>query len=187
MRTRKVVLSTSSEKETFNVGVAVGSLLKANTIIALGGELGVGKTLFIKGAAKSLGVDCILRSPTFTLLQEYIGAIPIYHFDFYRLEEEEELWEIGFHEYLENGGIVFIEWAFKFPSSLPDERLDIFIETYNLRDSFLHNRRKLYLVPYGEYYENLVDKLLEINQYDSQGKLMHQEIAEKDKGGAGNC
>ncbi len=181
MHIGKVILSTSSESETFNVGAALGSLLTKNTVIGVNGELGVGKTVLIKGAAKALGIEHPIRSPTFTLLQVYQGFIPLYHFDFYRLEEEEELMEIGFYEFVESEGVVFIEWAQKFSACLPEEFLEIYLERYNIDNLQASNNRKIYLFPRGNYYEKMVEKLLEINRYDYQGRLTFNNLFAKNE------
>jgi tRNA threonylcarbamoyladenosine biosynthesis protein TsaE len=89
--------------------------------------LGAGKTTLIQGFAEGLGVgrDYYVRSPTFTLMQEYHGRLPLYHFDFYRLSHDDEVWDIGFEDYLEAGGVMIVEWADKFPAILPAARLDL--------------------------------------------------------------
>jgi tRNA threonylcarbamoyladenosine biosynthesis protein TsaE len=89
-------------------------------VLALCGDLGAGKTQFVKGLATALGSDATVTSPTFTLIHEYLdGRLPLYHFDFYRLEDEDEALKIGLDEYLNGGGICVIEWADKFPALLP--------------------------------------------------------------------
>jgi|GEM_PF-80976 len=184
MNTGKALLSTTSERETFAVGEALGGLLKRGTVIALDGDLGAGKTVLVKGATSGLGVERQVRSPTFNLLQVYHGRVPVYHFDFYRLEDEAELLEIGFQEYMDDTeGVVFIEWALKFPRELPGERLEIFLEYENSGEPGTSKHRKLYLMPRGEYYRELLDNLLETNQYDYRGRLNPREITLCDTGG----
>jgi tRNA threonylcarbamoyladenosine biosynthesis protein TsaE len=89
--------------------------------------LGSGKTTFIQGFAAGLGIGAAyyVRSPTFTLLQVYHGRLPLYHFDFYRLSDVSEAYDIGFEEYLEAAGVVIVEWADKFPALLPPAHLHI--------------------------------------------------------------
>ena len=90
-------------------------------IIAITGDLGAGKTHFVKGMAAGLGGDIVVTSPTFTLVHEYpCDRKPLFHFDFYRLESAEEVRDIGFDDYVDGGGIIAIEWADKFPELLPD-------------------------------------------------------------------
>jgi tRNA threonylcarbamoyladenosine biosynthesis protein TsaE len=98
----------------------------AATVLSLIGDLGAGKTEFVKGLALGLGIDGEITSPTFTILHEYRGGrLPLFHLDFYRLREEWELDEIGFDEYLRAGGICAIEWGDKFPHRLPPDRLKV--------------------------------------------------------------
>jgi tRNA threonylcarbamoyladenosine biosynthesis protein TsaE len=109
-----------SPEETVAFGSAYASRLSPGDVLALSGDLGAGKTHFVKGLAAGLGVSTPVTSPTFTLLHEYPGAgLPLYHFDFYRLETEEEVLAIGLDDYLSGDGIVVIEWAEKFAALLP--------------------------------------------------------------------
>ena len=94
--------------------------LRRGDVLALSGDLGAGKTHFVKGVAAALGAEAVVTSPTFTLIHEYLGGrLPVYHFDFYRLEDEDEVLKIGLDEYLDGDGICLIEWADKFPALLP--------------------------------------------------------------------
>ena len=89
-------------------------------VLALVGELGAGKTCLSKGIVRGLGFTGQVSSPTFTLIHEYLGGrLPVFHFDFYRLESAEELWGIGWEEYLEGNGLVIAEWADRFPEAMP--------------------------------------------------------------------
>ncbi len=110
-----------SPTETFALGRAFAESLHSGDVIALCGELGAGKTHFIKGLAAGLGCDPdAVTSPTFTLINEYTdGRLPLYHFDFYRLENGLELIRVGLDDYLDGNGVVAIEWADKFPQLLP--------------------------------------------------------------------
>jgi tRNA threonylcarbamoyladenosine biosynthesis protein TsaE len=113
------IISRSAE-ETLAFGRRVADAVSAGDVLALVGELGAGKTQFAKGVAAGLGHQSEVTSPTFTLVHEYTGGrLPLYHFDFYRLDAEEEAWQIGFDDYLSSGGVVAIEWANKFPALLP--------------------------------------------------------------------
>ena len=101
----------------------------AGHVYALVGDLGVGKTVFTKGFAEGLGIEEAVNSPTFTILQIYDeGRIPLYHFDVYRIEEPEEMEEIGFDEYIEGDGVCLIEWAGRIADLLPDNTIVIRIE-----------------------------------------------------------
>ena len=101
-------------------GRALGATLRRGDVLGLCGDLGAGKTHFVKGLAAALGASADVTSPTFTLIHEYIGGrLPLYHFDFYRLDDEDDALKIGLDEYLDGDGICVIEWADKFPDLLP--------------------------------------------------------------------
>jgi len=101
----------NSVEETYEVAHKIADSLKGGEIILLNGDLGAGKTTFTKGLAKALGVKDTVTSPTFTFMKEYNeGRIPLYHFDMYRVESEEELYELGLNDYLYMQGVCVIEW-----------------------------------------------------------------------------
>lgn len=105
---------------TIAFGRAYAARLAAGDVLALTGELGAGKTHFVKGLAAGLGAGVEVTSPTFTLIHEYpAGRLPLFHFDLYRLESEDELLRIGFDDYLDARGVLALEWADKFPALLP--------------------------------------------------------------------
>jgi tRNA threonylcarbamoyladenosine biosynthesis protein TsaE len=107
-------------EETRSLGSSFVRNLTAGTVLSLVGDLGAGKTEFVKGLAVGLGYAGPVTSPTFTILHEYRGGrVPLFHMDFYRLRDERELDEIGLEEYLSAGGICAIEWGEKFPGRLP--------------------------------------------------------------------
>ena len=109
-----------SPAETFAHGRALAATLRAGDVLALDGDLGAGKTHFVKGIAAGLGCEGDVTSPTFTLVHEYTGGrLPLFHFDFYRLDSEDETLRIGLDDYLGGGGVLVIEWAGKFPALLP--------------------------------------------------------------------
>jgi len=114
---------TASEAETVRAGATLGPLLRAGDVIALSGDLGAGKTQLVKGVARGLGVDEPVTSPTFNLLLVHPGALPLYHFDLYRLEHAEDLDEIDFYGVLEGDGVSMIEWGDRFPEALPADHL----------------------------------------------------------------
>jgi len=99
--------------------------LAAGTVIALHGDLGAGKTCLVQGMAKGLGVAGSVHSPTFTLINEYRGRIPLYHLDLYRLHGEHDAWEIGIDQYLQSDGITAIEWADRIAKLLPEKTIHI--------------------------------------------------------------
>ncbi len=110
-----------SVEDTLSLGASVAEGLEAGAVLGLMGRLGSGKTHFVKGLARGLGCVGEVTSPTFTLVHEYTGGrLPLFHLDLYRLESEEELWAIGWEEYLDAGGVIAVEWADKFPAVLPE-------------------------------------------------------------------
>ena len=123
---------THSPEETAHLAGTIGKIIREGTVICLDGELGVGKTLFVRALARTLGVESDVTSPTFNLMNIYEAACPIVHFDLYRITSEEELEDIGFYEYAEaTEGIVLIEWAEKFPDAMPADHLSVRIEALN--------------------------------------------------------
>lgn len=102
---------THSFEETVELGKKFGRILKPGDVVCLSGDLGTGKTAFTNGIAKELGIDSYITSPTFTLVNEYQGKYPLYHFDVYRIADPEEMFDIGFEEYLNGEGITIIEWG----------------------------------------------------------------------------
>ena len=116
----------TSPEETQAIAKEIARGLAPGSVLILTGDLGAGKTEFVKGLAKELGIDDPVTSPTFTLVHEYRGAqVTLYHLDLYRLNSEKELDEIGFDDCLSAGGICAIEWGNKYPTRLPKGRLEI--------------------------------------------------------------
>ena len=150
-----MVLQTKSTSETIRIGRVIGRFLKAGDVVALVGELGTGKTQFIKGLAVAIGAGkpTYISSPSFTLINEYPGRLDFYHIDLYRLKSEKEAEELGLEDYFQGGGITAIEWADKIPSLLPKEILRI-----HIRYTGKHNR-SLEIVGKGDPYEKLVNRL----------------------------
>jgi tRNA threonylcarbamoyladenosine biosynthesis protein TsaE len=121
---------TQSVAETQELGQAIGQCVVGGTVLALSGNLGAGKTHLTQGIAVGLGIERkLVNSPTFALIQEYAGRLPIFHFDTYRLRSVDEFLELGFDEYLAAQGICIIEWADRVLEVLPDDRLTIQIST----------------------------------------------------------
>ena len=124
-----------------------------NMVICLNGELGSGKTVFVKGFAASLGIEDNITSPTFTIIKEYEnGELPLYHMDVYRFDEMEE--NIGISDYFKKGGVTIIEWAELVTNKLPEERLDI---KFKIVDE---DTRVLVFEPHGKEYEELCERVL---------------------------
>ena len=103
---------TKSPEETEDVGFRLGTELKPNTVLAFTGDLGAGKTAFTRGLARGLGATERVTSPTYTIVNEYLsGRLPLFHFDMYRLSCSDELWDIGWEDYLARGGVCAVEWS----------------------------------------------------------------------------
>lgn len=105
------MIYSSSEAQTSLAGEKLAKILRPGDVIAYYGDLGAGKTAFTRGLAKGLGLGSRVNSPTFTIVNEYLGDIPLFHFDMYRLGDAEELFEIGWEDYLDRGGICAVEWS----------------------------------------------------------------------------
>jgi len=116
------VIETNSAEETFALGKKLGEAAVAGAAFTLNGDLGVGKTVFAQGFAEGLGITGAVNSPTFTILQVYEeGRLPLYHFDVYRIEDPEEMYEVGFDDYLYGQGVCLIEWAEMVAEMLPED------------------------------------------------------------------
>jgi tRNA threonylcarbamoyladenosine biosynthesis protein TsaE len=153
----KAVIQTKSASQTIRLGKRIGGLLQPGDVVALVGELGAGKTQFIKGLAEGAGVGkpTYISSPSFTLINEYPGRVPFYHVDLFRLEQEKDAEELGLDDYFQGDGISAIEWADKIPSLLPKDMLLIHI-AYTGKNS-----RSLEIIGKGKHYEDLVKGLSE--------------------------
>lgn len=124
-----MVIETTTREETLAFGVKIGKQALPGMVICVDGDLGAGKTVLAQGIAKGLGVTEPVVSPTFTIIQEYWdGRLPFYHFDAYRIEEPEEMYEVGFEDYFYGGGVCMIEWAELIRELLPEEYVHITIE-----------------------------------------------------------
>ncbi len=145
-------ITTRSERDTIELAQNFESEKFPNMVICLNGELGSGKTIFTKGIANALGIKENITSPTFTIIKEYDGELPLYHMDVYKLDGAFE--GVGIEEYFHKGGVVVIEWADTIEEILPEERLDI---KFKLVDE---NKRILILTPHGKQYEDLCEAVL---------------------------
>lgn len=122
-----MIYKSNSPKETANIAKAFAKKLQKGDVLCLSGDLGVGKTAFVQGLAKGLGVDDYISSPTFTIVNCYEGTLPLYHFDVYRISDPDEMYEIGYEEYVYGDGISVIEWPQIINDILPESRYDITI------------------------------------------------------------
>jgi ATPase, YjeE family len=118
--------STSTE-ETEALGQSLAKTLAPGTLLALRGDLGAGKTAFVRGLAAGLGYHGRVTSPTFTIVNEYEGTLPLFHFDLYRLGSEDELYDIGFDEYLARCGVCAVEWSERAPEIMAAARMQVTI------------------------------------------------------------
>ena len=112
---------SNSPAQTEAVGMALGKILKPGTVIAYRGDLGAGKTAFTRGLARGLGSTELVTSPTYTIVNEYLGGrMPLFHFDMYRLASSDDLWDIGWEDYLDRNGICAVEWSENVEDALED-------------------------------------------------------------------
>ena len=112
MSTPSILVNTRSPEETELTGQTLSKTLSAGAVVALFGELGAGKTAFVRGLARGLGIAERVTSPTFTIVNEYTsGRLPLFHFDMYRLKSADELFDIGWEDYLARGGVCVVEWS----------------------------------------------------------------------------
>ncbi len=145
-------VTTYNEEETIELAQNFEAEKFPNMIICLDGELGSGKTVFTKGIAMALGINENITSPTFTIIKEYDGELPLYHMDVYRLDGHVD--GIGIEEYFTKGGVVVIEWADTIQDILPKERLDIKFRVVD------ENKRVIIMTPHGKKYEDLCEAVL---------------------------
>lgn len=146
-------ITSHSIEDTLEIAQNLESEKFPNMVICLNGELGSGKTIFVKGFASGLGITETITSPTFTIVKEYLdGEAPLYHMDVYRLEDGID--NIGIKDYFKKGGITIIEWADLIEKELPKKRLDINIIVTG------ENTRVLKFTPHGEEYESILGSIL---------------------------
>lgn len=143
---------TESAVDTAAFGARLGELLKPGMVLLLYGDLGAGKTCFAGGIIRALGVDEHVTSPTFTLVNEYDGTLPVAHFDLYRLDDPEELFDIGFEEYLDGRWVVLIEWPERAGGYLPANYLKIAITGTG-------DERQITLEPLGVEYAGIDEEM----------------------------
>ena len=141
-------MRTASPKETRALGKRLASLLREGDVLLLFGDLGAGKSEMTRGIAEGLGVRSTVTSPSFTILNVYDeGCVPLYHFDWYRLESAEELYEMGMDEYLGGDGIAVVEWPSQCPEAIPEAYLAVKLEPVG------ENEREITLTPMGGFRE----------------------------------
>ena len=144
-------ITTNSDAETIELAENLESEKFPNMVICLNGDLGSGKTVFTKGFAGAMAIDEI-TSPTFNIIKEYVGELPLYHMDVYRTNGDVE--SLGLEEYFNKNGVTIIEWAEMIEDHLPKERLDINFKIVG------ENKRVLVIVPHGEKYQSICEAVL---------------------------
>ena len=152
---------TNSAEETENFGKRIANLLRGGDIISFGGDLGVGKTCMIRGIAQGLGVKSNVTSSSFVLMRVLHGRLPVYHFDLYRLSSEDELFDIGYDEFLFSDGVSLVEWSDRLGNLIGNSFLHIDLE-YDFDDSREDGgvyRRIITLKPYGDRFEKFIEEL----------------------------
>jgi len=145
-------ITTKNEEETIELAQNFESEKFPNMVICLRGDLGSGKTIFTKGIADALGITETITSPTFNIIKEYEGEMPLYHMDVYRLNGKVD--DLGLEEYYKKGGVVVIEWADMIEDYLPEERLDINIKAVD------EDVRVIKIIPHGSKYEEICEAVL---------------------------
>lgn len=144
--------TSNCETDTIELAENLESEKFPNMVICLDGELGTGKTIFAKGFANALGISETITSPTFTIIKEYNGELPLYHMDVYRIDNDEN--DIGIEEYFEKNGVCIIEWSENIKSILPKEYLHIKFKVTG------ENKRVLIITAHGRKYEELCEAVL---------------------------
>jgi tRNA threonylcarbamoyladenosine biosynthesis protein TsaE len=145
---------TQNYEETQKLGEELGRSLAPGSIVALIGELGSGKTTLVQGIGKGLGISSLIKSPSFVIIHEYAGSVPLYHFDLYRIAHKEEVVSLGYEDYFyQKKGIVVIEWAEKIVGLLPTEYLKIELEITN------SSKRRITLRAYSSFYRKAIEKM----------------------------
>lgn len=146
-------LTVNNLKDTEKIGQIISRCLDKGTVICLDGDLGVGKTALTQFIAREFGVEEYITSPTFTIIKEYEGRLPFYHMDVYRIDSEDDMYDLGYDEYIYSEGVTVIEWSHKINGILPDERIDI--EIQRLDDT----RRTMDIDGRGKAYDRLAEEL----------------------------
>ena len=143
---------SNNTEDTIYLAQNFAKYLKCSDIIVLNGELGCGKTVFVSGIAKYFDIEEQISSPTFTIVNEYEGKMPLYHFDVYRIGSSDEMYDIGYEDYINGEGVCIIEWANLIEDILPDEYLYIELRYKDMS-------REMILNPIGKKYEKIVEEL----------------------------
>ena len=135
---------SESEAETEKIGEDFAAKLPGGTVVAMYGDLGAGKTAFVRGMARGMGLDCRVSSPTFTIVNEYLGKRELIHFDMYRLRSSDELFDIGWEDYLARGAVCAVEWSENVEDAFFGDEITVRIEKLS------ENGRKITILEAGE-------------------------------------
>jgi len=152
IESKNYLFPSNSPEQTQQFAERLAKLLGPGDVIALEGDLGAGKTTFTQGLAKGLGIKTVVNSPTFTIIKEYQGTLPLYHMDVYRVEDEFE--ELGFDEYFYGEGITVVEWASMIRSVLPPVLLEIYIKRAE------GDSREIQIAAYGNHFISVCEELI---------------------------
>lgn len=148
------IFKSHSPDDTAILGKTIGQSLKGGEILCFSGDLGAGKTTLTQSIAKGMGIDDYVTSPTFTIINEYDGNIKLYHFDVYRLGDADELFDIGYEEYIESDGVCIIEWSNLIEEELPKDRLEIQLKRFDGE-----NERQMWIEAKGNIHEELLERI----------------------------
>lgn len=151
------IYESKKPEDTKSLGVNLARLLEKGDLIALIGDLGAGKTLFVQGIAEGLGVEERVTSPTFTLIHQYEGRLPLYHFDVYRLVGPEAMDQTGYEDFFYGNGVSCVEWSDTIVDLLPKDYLEVNITRYH--DEMQNEGRKIQLIPHGSRWINISEEL----------------------------
>ncbi|MEA5096098.1 tRNA (adenosine(37)-N6)-threonylcarbamoyltransferase complex ATPase subunit type 1 TsaE [Sedimentibacter saalensis] len=146
-------IKVNNLQDTEKIGKIISRCLEKGTVLCLDGDLGAGKTAITQFIAKEFGVKEYITSPTFNIIKEYEGRLPFYHMDVYRIESEDDMYDLGYDEYIYSEGVTVIEWSENIRTILPDERIDIKIDRID------DNKRIMTIEGKGVVYEKITEEL----------------------------
>lgn len=149
-----MIITANNLQDTDKIGKIIGESLKGGTVICLEGDLGAGKTTLTQSIAKGLEVKDYVTSPTFTIIKEYNGRVNLYHMDAYRLDSEDDMYDLGYDEYINSDGVCIIEWASKIKGLIPRSAINI---TINI--NYENNNRELNIDGEGEQFNIIKEEL----------------------------
>ena len=148
-----MIITVNNLKDTEKLCKTIASCIEKGTVICLDGDLGVGKTALTQFIAKEFGVKEYIVSPTFTIIKEYNGKLPFYHMDVYRINSEDDMYDLGYDEYIYSEGVTIIEWSHLIEGILPEERVNIDINRID------DDKRRINITGKGSVYERLTEEL----------------------------